>query len=123
MGANQPDPVQADELYQRGVVTWTALSHFSSLYLTRVFSAFDYWLDLSACLPNKVPVEGLNWTYWVLIQIGQLLETFGASPEETARLKRLVGDMRSMVECQVCLHLPRRGPIPACPNGHIVCLA
>ena len=44
-------------------------------------------------------------------------------PEETARLKTLVGDMRSMVECPVCLHLPRRGPIPACPNGHIICLA
>ena len=44
-------------------------------------------------------------------------------PEEAARLKSLVGDMRSMVECPVCLHLPRRGPIPACPNGHIICLA
>ena len=44
-------------------------------------------------------------------------------PEEAARLKSLVGDMRSMVECPVCLHLPRRGPIPACPNGHIICLS
>ena len=43
-------------------------------------------------------------------------------PEETARLKTLVGEMRSMVECPVCLHLPRRGPIPACSNGHIICL-
>jgi len=27
----------------------------------------------------------------------------------------------SELECPVCLHIPREGPIPACPVGHILC--
>ena len=26
-----------------------------------------------------------------------------------------------LVECPVCLTLPRKGPVPCCANGHLVC--
>ena len=46
--------------------------------------------------------------------------------EETSELKKLKGVMEelgSMVECPVCLCLPRLGgPVPVCSNGHFVCL-
>jgi len=29
--------------------------------------------------------------------------------------------MRKLVECPVCLALPREGPVPCCANGHLVC--
>jgi len=29
--------------------------------------------------------------------------------------------MRKLVECPVCLTLPREGPVPCCANGHLVC--
>ena len=31
-------------------------------------------------------------------------------------------DLLSHLECPVCLTVPRGGPIPSCPAGHIVCL-
>lgn len=34
---------------------------------------------------------------------------------------KLVAKLREMVECPVCLELPREGPVPVCPNGHVVC--
>ena len=40
---------------------------------------------------------------------------------ENLKLKTLVDEMRSRVECQVCLVLPRQGPVPMCPNGHFIC--
>ena len=29
--------------------------------------------------------------------------------------------LRKLVECPVCLLTPREGPVPCCPNGHLVC--
>ena len=29
--------------------------------------------------------------------------------------------LRKLVECPVCLALPRKGPVPCCANGHLVC--
>ena len=29
--------------------------------------------------------------------------------------------LRKLVECPVCLKLPRKGPVPCCANGHVVC--
>ena len=29
--------------------------------------------------------------------------------------------LRKLVECPVCLTLPRAGPVPCCANGHLVC--
>ena len=31
------------------------------------------------------------------------------------------GDLESVVECPVCLVIPRSLPIPCCPAGHIMC--
>ena len=32
-----------------------------------------------------------------------------------------VSDLESVVECPVCLVIPRDLPIPCCPAGHIIC--
>merc|ERR1712059_161817 len=29
--------------------------------------------------------------------------------------------LRDKVECPVCLDVPKKAPIPVCPNGHVVC--
>jgi len=46
--------------------------------------------------------------------------------EELEQLKikheDLVKKLRDKVECPVCLEVPRRAPVPICPNGHVVCL-
>merc|ERR1712059_165561 len=33
----------------------------------------------------------------------------------------LVQHLRDKVECPVCLNVPKKVPIPVCPNGHVVC--
>jgi len=33
----------------------------------------------------------------------------------------LVKKLRDKVECPVCYVIPRKAPVPVCPNGHIVC--
>ena len=34
---------------------------------------------------------------------------------------KFVSKLRKLVECPVCLALPRAGPVPCCANGHFVC--
>ena len=34
---------------------------------------------------------------------------------------KFVSKLRKLVECPVCLALPRAGPVPCCANGHLVC--
>ena len=42
--------------------------------------------------------------------------------EEGAQRKRLVEELVGLVECPVCLVVPRQpGPVPVCPNGHFIC--
>ena len=42
--------------------------------------------------------------------------------EEREILKTSLDELRVLIECPVCLHVPRgRGPVPVCNNGHIVC--
>merc|ERR1712059_35149 len=49
-----------------------------------------------------------------------------AVSDELDRISRkyedLVGKLRDKVECPVCLDVPKKAPIPVCPNGHVVCL-
>ena len=41
---------------------------------------------------------------------------------ENKELREAMEELRGMVECPVCLLVPRqRGPIPVCSNGHFVC--
>ena len=42
--------------------------------------------------------------------------------EEQRKLKKFKDDLRDKIECPVCLDTPRLGPVPVCPNGHVVCL-
>ena len=42
--------------------------------------------------------------------------------EQLRSLEEAMGELRGMVECPVCLQVPRQGgPIPVCSNGHFVC--
>ena len=34
---------------------------------------------------------------------------------------KIEGKLRELVECPVCLLLPRKGPVHCCTNGHLVC--
>jgi len=35
--------------------------------------------------------------------------------------EKLVAELQGAVECPVCLVVPREGPVPCCPSGHITC--
>jgi len=35
--------------------------------------------------------------------------------------QKKIYDMKKQIECPVCLDVPRKGPVYACPNGHLVC--
>jgi len=37
------------------------------------------------------------------------------------KYKDLIQQLRDKVECPVCLNVPKKAPIPVCPNGHVVC--
>ena len=42
--------------------------------------------------------------------------------EENKELREALEELRGMVECPVCLLVPRQqGPLPVCSNGHFVC--
>jgi len=38
-----------------------------------------------------------------------------------AKQKKFIGELADKFECPVCMEVPRRGPVPVCPNGHFVC--
>jgi len=46
--------------------------------------------------------------------------------EELGRITRkyedLVKKLRDKVECPVCFDIPKKAPVPVCPNGHVVCV-
>jgi len=39
----------------------------------------------------------------------------------TRKHKDLVEKLRDKVECAVCFGIPKKAPVPVCPNGHVVC--
>jgi len=44
--------------------------------------------------------------------------------KEVSILKRklnVVDKLMDSIECPVCFDIPRTGPVPVCPNGHLVC--
>ena len=41
--------------------------------------------------------------------------------EERVRVEKMLKEQQKLVECPVCLTLPRAGPVPCCANGHFVC--
>ena len=42
--------------------------------------------------------------------------------EKAAERCGMLEELCGMVECPVCLLLPKEGPVPMCPNGHHVCI-
>jgi len=40
---------------------------------------------------------------------------------KTKKQDQFVNCLKEGVECPVCLDIPRSGPVPVCPNGHLVC--
>ena len=42
--------------------------------------------------------------------------------EEETRQFGIVEKLLKLVECPVCLTIPRKGPVPCCTQGHFVCL-
>jgi hypothetical protein len=49
-----------------------------------------------------------------LKQLAQVLQ-------ENTKIKNALQAITDKVECPVCYTLPRSGPVPVCPRGHIVC--
>ena len=41
--------------------------------------------------------------------------------EEVGSSKNMLEKLKDKMECPVCLDIPRSGPVPVCPNGHVVC--
>ena len=41
--------------------------------------------------------------------------------EEVQEFRTMMREVRAKMECPVCLTIPRDGPPPCCPRGHIVC--
>ena len=53
---------------------------------------------------------------------GQLEEDKGLLEMERDQAKNILKEHASLVECPVCLMLPREDkPVPCCPQGHFVC--
>lgn len=40
----------------------------------------------------------------------------------SAKYEDLVKKLRDKVECPVCFDVPKKAPVPVCPNGHVVCV-
>jgi len=50
------------------------------------------------------------------------LDTVKAELERvTKKYEDLIKKLRDKVECPVCYDIPKKAPVPVCPNGHVVC--
>ena len=41
--------------------------------------------------------------------------------EEKRKYADIVSKLQAKVECPVCFDVPKKAPVPVCPNGHVVC--
>ena len=41
--------------------------------------------------------------------------------EEVAEHRALMKELKAKMKCPVCFSIPREGPVPCCPRGHLVC--
>jgi len=44
-----------------------------------------------------------------------------SSRSKIIKQDHLLQQLKDKVECPVCFEMPRGGPVPVCPNGHVVC--
>ena len=55
-------------------------------------------------------------------KINKQKEELDTSHSKINKQEHLLQKLKDRIECPVCLDVPRSGPVPVCPNGHIVCL-
>jgi len=48
-------------------------------------------------------------------------EELGLSKNKLIKLDTLMRKVKEKIECPVCLDIPRKSPVPVCPNGHFMC--
>jgi len=48
-------------------------------------------------------------------------DELGMSKSKLTKLDTLMKKVKEKIECPVCLDIPRKSPVPVCPNGHFVC--
>jgi len=48
-------------------------------------------------------------------------DELGMSKSKLTKLDTLMQKVKEKIECPVCLDIPRKSPVPVCPNGHFVC--
>jgi len=41
--------------------------------------------------------------------------------EEVTKYRTLMREVKAKMGCPVCLNIPREGPVPCCPRGHLIC--
>jgi len=51
----------------------------------------------------------------------KLVDKVSSHEQLLTKQKELIAKLVDKVECPVCLDIPRTGPVPVCPNGHVVC--
>ena len=51
----------------------------------------------------------------------KLLEMEKSKNKVEREKSKFEAKLQKLVECPVCLTLPRAGPVPCCANGHLVC--
>ena len=42
---------------------------------------------------------------------------------QVLKYRKLTSELSARLECPVCLTVPRKGPVPCCPRGHLLCSA
>jgi len=53
--------------------------------------------------------------------VKKMLDNMKIIEDELKSEKMKVNTLKNQIECPVCLEVPRKGPVFACPNGHLVC--
>ena len=52
----------------------------------------------------------------------ELKENLTKLEAELEKKNNLVAELKSKIECPVCLAIPTEGPMASCPNGHLLCI-
>jgi hypothetical protein len=68
------------------------------------------FIQIEELCKEKLDLEDIYWSWQDLYL-------------ESDMNKKLVEELRSKVECPVCLVVPREGPVPQCPSGHFICVS
>ena len=85
-------------------------------------------VDVENLRKDNIKLKRENFEYKNVVEElkkkDKLLEEFKKKVEFIDKMKekaKLVDNLEVMMNCPVCLELPREGPVPVCDNGHITC--